>query len=73
MLALAPKFNEEVVFQNNGIEIRLKFYLDRMDQLRMAITAPLSVGVFRRKIKEPANRKAIGRRYLKKMGQGLKL
>ena len=53
MLVLAPKFHEEMIFQNGDSKIRLKFFLNDRDQVRVAITAPLSVSVSRERIKEP--------------------
>ena len=68
MLALTPKFHEEVVFQSDGVRIGLKFYLDKYEHLRLAIDAPRSVVVTRKKIKGPVRGKAIRRYCLEKMG-----
>jgi len=57
MLALEPKLNEEIIFQNSDFQIRLKFYLNEDNHLRIAITAPRSISVFRKKIKKPVKMK----------------
>lgn len=53
MLVLAPKLHEEMVFKNGDFEIRLKFFLNHRNQVRVAINAPYSVMVTRERINKP--------------------
>jgi len=67
MLALEPKFNEEIIFYNGDIEIIIKFYLASNNKLRIAITAPQSVNVIRKKIKVSAEIERICMRHIRQM------
>lgn len=59
MLVLAPKLHEEMVFKNGDFEIRLKFYLNNNNHVRVAITAPRSISVSREKIKKPTETRTL--------------
>ncbi len=67
MLALEPRFDEEVIFRSGDTEIKIKFYLGNNNKLRIAITAPHSVTVIRKKIKVSAEIERICMHHIRRM------
>ena len=67
MLALEPKFNEVIIFRSGDTEIKIKFYLGSNNKLRIAITAPHSVRIARKKIKVSAEIERICMRHIQRM------
>ena len=65
MLVLEPKLYEEMVFKNGDFEIRLKFFLNKNNQIRVGITAPSSVKISRERTKKPTEPAHLYEHHLK--------